>query len=165
MKQVTRRWLARSILLAVYIGLMVLMLVSGKQHTILIDNKDDPLGSYEAIDGMSVQIDNLESAEYYPGDRDRAVVQGQRHRIRVELFDDERVIEREFSVPFNQDMVLLSVPRLVSGMEPFIEPFTVQLEQARDDTANTQETEHQQFGTDAAGIPLDLTAPGEMGIP
>lgn len=154
-----KRVIIRSSLVVVYILIMVLMLVSGKRHTILIDNKDDPNGAYEAINGMSVQIDNLESAEYYPGDRDKALVKGQKHHIKVELFDDEKVVEADFTVPLNQDMVLLSVPKMVAGMEPFIEPFTVQLEQAGQEDLPVLEQEHQQFGTDAEGLPLDLSDP------
>ncbi|WP_304225999.1 DUF6672 family protein [Gracilinema caldarium] len=156
-----KKTLIRSALVFVYVLLLVLMLVTGKRHTILIDNKDAADGSYEAINGMSVQIDNLESAEYYPGDRDKALVKGQRHRIKIELFDDEKVIEREFRVPFGQDMVLLSVPKLVAGIEPFIEPFTVKLEQASQDSGAMQDQEHQQFGTDAEGIPLESGSPSE----
>lgn len=156
-----KKTLIRSALAAAYVLLLILMLVTGKRHTILIDNKDAADGTYEAINGMSVQIDNLESAEYYPGDRDKALVKGQRHRIKIELFDDEKIIEREFRVPFGQDMVLLSVPKLVAGIEPFIEPFTVKLEQASQDASPLQEQEHQQFGTDAEGLPLDQEPPLE----
>ena len=76
-----RSLIARSILLALYIAIMVLMVITGRRHTILIDNKDAPDGSYTAIDGMEVRINNQEALEYYPGDRDKAVVQGQRHKI------------------------------------------------------------------------------------
>lgn len=152
-----RRIIIRSALGLLYVALLVLMLVTGKRHTILIDNKADPDGAYRAINGMSVQIDVLESAEYYPGDRDKAVVKGQRHRITVELFDDEKVIEREFRIPLNQDMVLLSVPKMIAGIEPFIAPFTIQLEQTGMDNTATQNEGPQQFGSDADGVPLDLS--------
>ncbi|AEJ18703.1 DUF6672 family protein [Gracilinema caldarium] len=156
-----KRIIIRSALGLLYVLLLVLMLVTGKRHTILIDNKADPNGAFGAINGMSVQIDALEAAEYYPGDRDKAVVKGQRHRIRVELFDDEKVIERDFRIPLNQDMVLLSVPKMLAGIEPFIEPFTVQLEQASMDQTAAQNERHQQFGSDAEGLPLDMNTPAQ----
>jgi hypothetical protein len=159
-----KRIMIRSALALLYVALLALMLVTGKRHTILIDNKADPNGAYGAINGMSVQIDTLESAEYYPGDRDKAVVKGQRHHIKIELFDDEKVIERDFRLPLNQDMVLLSVPKLVAGIEPYIEPFTVQLEQAGMDQTANQSQEHQQFGTDAEGLPLDMGNPAQAGM-
>jgi len=154
-----KRLIIRSVLVLLYVSLLVLMLITGKRHTVLIDNKDDPNGLFGAINGMEVRIDSLESAEYYPGDRDKAVVKGQRHRIKVTLFDDEQVIEREFRIPLNQDMVLLSVPKMLSGIEPFIEPFTVQLEQASMDQTANQNEGHQQFGSDAEGLPLEMGEP------
>lgn len=159
-----KRIIIRSALGLLYVLLLVLMLVTGKRHTILIDNKADPNGSFGAINGMSVQIDALEAAEYYPGDRDKALVKGQRHHIKVELFDDEKVIERDFRIPLNQDMVLLSVPKMIAGIEPFIEPFTVQLEQASMDQTATQNEGHQQFGSDAEGLPLDMNTPAQPAL-
>jgi hypothetical protein len=130
-----RSLLARSLLLALYIAIMVVMVLSGRRHTILIDNKDAPDGSYMAIDGMEVQIDNLEALEYYPGDRDKAVVQGQRHKIKVDMFMEGREFETTFRIPFGQDMILLSVPKLAAGIEPYFEPFTV-LESIASEAAN-----------------------------
>ena len=148
--------LVRSILILLYVALLVLMLLTGKRHTILIDNKDAEDGSYLAIDGMSVQIDKLESAEYYPGDRDRALVNGQKHTIRVEIFADSKVIESSFTVPLGQDMVLLSVPKLISGIEPYIVPFSIQLEQASAPDAGPPQG--MQFGGDTVPPPEE-TAP------
>jgi hypothetical protein len=120
-----RSLIARSILLVLYVAVMLIMVFSGRQHTILIDNKDAPDESYTAIDGMEVQIDNLEALEYYPGDRDKAVVQSQRHKIKVNIFMEGREFEASFRIPFGQDMILLSVPKLAAGLEPYFEPFTV----------------------------------------
>lgn len=148
--------LVRSILVAVYIAILVLMLLTGKRHTILIDNKDAEDGSYLAIDGMSVQIDKQESSEYYPGDRDRALVNGQKHTIKVEIFSDSKVIESSFTVPLGQDMVLLSVPKLVAGVVPYIVPFSIQLEQASAPDAGPPQG--MQFGGDTVP-PVEETAP------
>jgi hypothetical protein len=148
MKSVTinrHRLIVRSILIAMYIGLLVVMLFTGKRHTILIDNKEAADGSYQAIDGMTVQIDKQEASEYYPGDRDKAMVNGQQHSIRVEILADGKVIENKFSVPLGQDMVLISVPKLVAGITPFMEPFTIQEEQA----SVPEPAAPQQFGGDS----------------
>ncbi|VBB39762.1 conserved hypothetical protein [uncultured Spirochaetota bacterium] len=141
----TRSLIARSILLALYIAVMLIMVITGRRHTILIDNKDAPDGSYMAIDGMEVQIDNQEALEYYPGDRDKAVVQGQRHKIKVDMFMEGREFEASFRIPFGQDMILLSVPKLAAGIEPYFEPFTV-LESIASDAANEAPTS---FGADS----------------
>lgn len=137
----------RSALAVVYVGIILLMMVTGRSHTILIDNKGDPQGAFGAVEGMEVSIDKLESSEYYPGDRDKAVVKGQRHSITVDLFMEGRVEKRDFKVPFGQDMVLLSVPKMLAGMEPWIEPFSVRTEaiQSNDGASN----QGMQFGGDA----------------
>ncbi len=119
-----RRRVIRSALIILYGLLMVLMIYTGRRHTILIDNKNSPDGFYRAIDGMTVSIDDGEPIEYYPGDRDKAVVQGQKHTLTIEIFDTGKVITRTFKIPLWTDMVLISVPKLVAGIEPWMEPFT-----------------------------------------
>ncbi|MEN6500605.1 MAG: DUF6672 family protein [Rectinema sp.] len=143
-----RRRLVQGGLLVVYILIMVLMVLTGRRHTILIDNKDAPDGSYSAIDGMEVSIDNQESAEYYPGDRDKALVQGQRHTIQVTIFDDNTTIEQEFTVPLWSDMMIISVPKLVAGIEPWIEPFTMaeQIQEAQESGPPSGEMSFQSLG-------------------
>lgn len=141
-----KRLIVRSALVAVYVALLVLMLLMGKRHTILIDNKEAEDGSYAAIDGMSVQIDSLESAEYYPGDRDKAVVNGQRHKIKIEIFAESKVVEQSFTVPFGQEMLILSVPKLVAGITPYVETFVPQTESA----VAADSSQPQEFGGDAA---------------
>jgi hypothetical protein len=106
-----------------YLGLGAAMMLSGRSHTVLIDNKGADDGSYEALDGILVSVDGKEGLEYYPGDRDKALVQGQRHRIRVELFSDGTITEKTFKVAFGESLVLLSVPKMVKGIEPFVERF------------------------------------------
>ncbi len=151
-----KKLVIRAILLAVYIGLLALMLLTGKQHTILIDNKDAEDGSYTGIDGMSVQIDNLESAEYYPGDRDMAVVKGQKHRIKVEIFSDGKTVEKNFSVPYSQGMLLLSVPKMLANIESWLEPFVVEQEQPAEGETNLSGA--MSFGADS---PITPEAPPE----
>jgi len=150
-----KRLIVRSALVAVYVALLVLMLLMGKRHTILIDNKEAEDGSYAAIDGMSVQIDSLESAEYYPGDRDKAVVNGQRHTIKVEIFAESKVVEQSFTVPFGQDMLILSVPKLVAGITPYVETFVPPTESA----VAADSSQPQEFGGDAAAPDAAPAAP------
>ena len=147
-----RSFVVRTILVLVYIAVLIIMLTTGKRHTILIDNKDSEDGSVLAIDGMSIQIDNQEASEYYPGDRDKAVVQGQKHKVRVEILADGKVVETTFRVPLNQDMVLLEVPKLIAGVEPYLKPFTMLQEQASAPTVDTPQSI--QFGGDAV-VPPD----------
>lgn len=115
-----RRLLVRSGLLAAYVALTALAFVLGKGHTILLDNKDTE--GVRAIDGLVISINGGEPIELYPGDRDKAVVQGQRHRVAVETLDGKK-IERTLRLPIGDDMLLLSIPRLVAGRQPILTPF------------------------------------------
>jgi hypothetical protein len=144
----TRRRLVQGGLLVVYILIMVLMIFTGRRHTILIDNKDAADGSYSAVNGMEVSIDTQESSEYYPGDRDKALVQGQKHTIKVTVFDDNRTLEKTFTVPLWSDMMIISVPKMAAGLEPWIEPFTMaeQIEEAQESGPPAGEMSFQSMG-------------------
>ncbi len=115
-----RRLLVRSALVAAYLGATAAVFVVGKGHTILLDNKDAE--GARAIDGLVISVNGGEEIELYPGDRDKAVVAGQRHRIAVETFDGKKV-ERTIRLPIAAEMMLLSIPMLVAGREPILTPF------------------------------------------
>ncbi len=117
-----RRVLVRAALLAAGVVLAAASFVLGKGHTILLDNKDVEGGAAEAIDGLVISVNGGEEIELYPGDRDKAVVMGQRHRVVVETMDGVRV-ERTIRLPIGRDMLLLSIPMLVAGKEPVLTPF------------------------------------------
>lgn len=142
-----RRWAIRGALAAVYLALAVTLFVTGKGHTILVDNKADPAGAYPALKAAVVSVGRQKPMEFYPGDRDKFVVKGQRHRIKVKpLAPGAQDLEVEFRLPLGQDMTLLSISKLTAGVEPWIEVFvapTVQemaAERAADDLANPLET-------------------------
>jgi hypothetical protein len=142
-----RKLLVRTILVILYIGLALLMAVTGKRHIILIDNKAAEDGSYEAVNGMSVQIDKQEASEFYPGDRDKASVNGPRHTITVETFEDKKRTVQSFSLPFSApEMVILSVPKLLAGKADYILPFSALQEQ--NSTAEVPVEGPQSFGGD-----------------
>ena len=119
----TRRLLIRVAVLVVYAGLLALTFVTGKGHTILIDNKNMEDGSVAAIDGVLVSVDGREALELYKGDRDKAVVKGQAHTISVEIISSGKVIKKRISLPIDTEMLLLSVPMLAAGLEPAVVPF------------------------------------------
>jgi hypothetical protein len=118
-----RRLIVRASCVAVYFVLLAVLFVNGKGHDILIDNRDSPDGAHLALDFVAVSVNGGESLEYYPGDRDRASVKGQKHRVVLELEDGSKV-EKNITVPLGQDMVLLSVPMLVAGVDGAVMPFT-----------------------------------------
>jgi hypothetical protein len=116
-----RRLWIRIALLAAYLGLVALFFVTGRAHVVLLDNKDTE--SAEAPDGVLVSVNGGEELELYRGDRDRATVQGQRLRVRLEVFADGTVTEKRLRLPLGQNMLLLSIPALLAGSEPVLVPF------------------------------------------
>ncbi|HNX73799.1 MAG TPA: hypothetical protein PKJ53_06445, partial [Spirochaetales bacterium] len=70
----------------------------------------------------------------------------------------EQKIEKEISIPFGQSMVLLSIPKLVNGVEPYMVPFTIQEENASEQALDqgTPDGEVQFGGTNPeAGVPIE----------
>lgn len=119
-----RRLVVRVALILAYLGLVALFFVTGKAHTVLLDNKDTE--SLEGIDGVLVRVNRDEELELYGGDRDKAVIRGQGFRVRVEVIDDGTVVEKRLRVPLNENIMLLSLPALVAGAEPVLVPFVPQ---------------------------------------
>jgi hypothetical protein len=116
-----RRLLVRGVLLLVYAGAIGLVFSLGKGHTLILDNKDAEDGSVKAIDSLSVVVDGQEPIELGAGERDMAKVQGQRHRVELTVKDGPK-LERRISVPVAEDVLLLSLPKLLAGA-PAVSPF------------------------------------------
>jgi hypothetical protein len=60
-------------------------------------------------------------------------VGGSKHRIRVEITDGTPPFEGRFTLPLAPDMFLLSVPKMINGIEPYIEVFHTQNESQEDE--------------------------------
>ena len=123
--KISKKILARSILGLLYILLTIVMFLTGRTHTILIDNKGDQNGLYKAVNGMEVSVDKGEPVEFYRGDRDKFTVKSQRHTINIEFFDGTESVSFKVKVPVSQDYVLLSVPKYLAGIEPYMEEFDI----------------------------------------
>ena len=63
MNKVHKRVVIRGIICLCYLLLAILMFVTGRTHTLLMDNKGNQDGSFSAINGMTVVIDNTTSEE------------------------------------------------------------------------------------------------------
>ena len=123
-KTLIRRLLIRLALVVVYAGLVMLTFVLGKGHTLLIDNKDLADGTLTAaMDGNMVSIDGREASEVYPGDRIMETVKGQTHTVTIEDMSRRQPIERTITLPLGEDMLLVSIPKLIAGVEPAVEVF------------------------------------------
>ncbi|MBN2811578.1 MAG: hypothetical protein JXP39_06770 [Spirochaetales bacterium] len=121
----TKKIGGRAVLAFVYVALLVVFFLTGRTHTILIDNKADPDGAWQAVRGMTVSVNGREPVEYLRGDRDREIVKGQKFSIRIEFFDGRDPFEATLRVPLSVDTLLLSVPKLIDGIEPAMEKFDI----------------------------------------
>ncbi|MBQ0167451.1 MAG: hypothetical protein KBT02_10140 [Treponema sp.] len=123
--RLSKKIIARSILVVLYILLVVVMFLTGRTHTILIDNKGDPDGAYKAVKGMEVRVDSGEPVEFMKGDRDKFPVKAQKHTIDIEFFDGSDPVSFTVTIPVSYDYVLLSIPKYLAGIEPYMEEFDI----------------------------------------
>lgn len=118
----SRRMVVRVALCAVYAALIAFMFTFGKGHTIIVDNKDTEDGKAKAFESVTVSVDGQEPMDLQSGDRDMAKVRGQGHMVQVTVKDQQKR-EVRIHVPLGEDVVLLSVPKLVAGLQPAVIPF------------------------------------------
>ena len=121
-----RTLIVRAAIIVLYILLAVLMFITGRSHTVFIDNRSAEDGSYSAIKSMTVTVNHNKPSEFMKGDRDKFVIKGQKLKIKVESFDGKIDGTYTMHVPLGEDMVLVSVPKLVAGMEGAMEKFEIQ---------------------------------------
>ncbi len=153
----TRRLLVRAALIVVFAGLVVLMFNLGKLHTFILDNKNLADGSLTAARGGNlVSIDGREASEIYPGERSMEKVKGQRHTITVTSLSGTDKVVRRISLDLDSEMMLVSLPRLIAGKEPYMEVFVplnvVTTAEERAGTDNSF-TSPEAGGTDPVVIP------------
>ncbi|AEF86299.1 hypothetical protein TREPR_3582 [Treponema primitia ZAS-2] len=118
-----RRLIIRSALVIAWIGLGVLLFILNRGHSILVDNRNIEADNIRAPDLIKVSVDGSKTLEFFRGDRDIFDVGGGLHRIRVEFSDGKPPFETNFTLPLKPDMFLLSIPRMINGMEPYFEEF------------------------------------------
>ena len=134
-----RRLMIRLSLIISWIGFGILLFISNRGHTLIIDNKDDDI---IRASNIKVTLDKGKSAVFSRGDRDLFNVSGGRHYLYIEYTDGTPPFETRFTLPLGPDMFLLSIPRITAGAENAIEVFHRQRE-----SRNT-ETEDEPITTD-----------------
>jgi len=149
----SRRLAVRLGLIVVYAALIAGVFSFGKGHTLIIDNKDSEDGSIKAIESLSVSVDGQEAIDLSAGDRDMAKIRGQGHRVEITVKDGQKV-EKRISVPLNEDILLVSLPKLLAG-QPSVIKFV-----APDAVAPTDEGNNNAFTS-----PTDPNAPAVPGVP
>lgn len=132
----------RSILSFAYICLFVFVFLTGRTHTLLIDNKTTSDGVFQAVNGMKISVNKGSPVEYLKGDRDLVLVKGQKVHMNIEFFDGRESINSVFSIPLSNDMVILSIPKLIGGDPLPLEVF----DSYKENKAKTDSEEGERFG-------------------
>ena len=128
-----RRLFIRLSLVVVWIGLGVILFVLNRGHTLLVDNRNVESPALRAPDLITVGVNKLKPLEFFRGDRDLFKVKGRKQRISIEFSDGTPPFEGSFVLPLWPDMYLLSIAKMLNGVEPYIEVFHTQPEPRSDD--------------------------------
>jgi hypothetical protein len=113
----------RAALIALWIGIGVVLFIFNRGHALLVDNRNLQDEGIRAPGLVTVYVDNQNGLEFLRGDRDRFQVAGSNHRIYIEFDDGMPPLEKTFTLPIKDDMYILSIPKMISGIEPFVEVF------------------------------------------
>ena len=136
-----RRLLIRAALAAAWLGLGALLFVLNRGHALLVDNRNVTAPELRAPDLIKVTVNKGKPLEFFRGDRDIFDVGGGRHRIRVEFSDGKSPFETTFSLPLGPDMFLLSIPKMINNVEPYIEVFRSKQAQQSDDEKDEKQAQ------------------------
>ena len=117
------RWFHRLVLVAALIALGVWLFYIGREHQIFLDNKT--FGDFKALEQVNVSINNGETVELMPRERDMKKVVGSKFEIKAEVFDDKgeisNTITKIINLCFSKD-IMINLPAFAGGAENFIVP-------------------------------------------
>ncbi|MBR0234044.1 MAG: hypothetical protein IJQ47_08350 [Synergistaceae bacterium] len=117
------RWFQRLVLVAALIALGVWLFYIGREHQIFLDNKT--FGDFKALEQVNVSINNGETVELMPRERDMKKVVGPKFEIKAEVFDDKgeisNTITKTINLCFSKD-IMINLPAFAGGAENFIVP-------------------------------------------
>jgi hypothetical protein len=118
----SRRLVVRCALIVVWAALIGFVFTFGKGHTLILDNKDSDDGSVKAIESLTISVDGQDPIDLQAGDRDMAKVRAQSHKVEVTVKDGQKVA-KTITVPLKEDVLLLSIPKLMAGAQGAVIPF------------------------------------------
>jgi hypothetical protein len=136
-----RRLMIRLALVVVWIALGITLFVLNRGHSILLDNRNVASPELRAPDLITVSVNRIKPLEFFRGDRDIVEVGGGKNRIKVDFSDGSPPFEAQFTLPLGPDMFILSIPKMLNGIEPYIEVFNSQQNQRNNDIEDEQPEE------------------------
>jgi len=149
----SRRLLVRIALIVVWALFIAVIFIFGKGHTLILDNKDAEDGSVKAFESLSVSVDGQDPIDLQAGDRDMAKVRAQSHKVEVTVKDGQKVV-KAIHVPLNEEVVLLSIPKLMAGAPDAVIKFVPK-------EAPVPAEDNQSI----SNTPTDAAAPAQPGAP
>ncbi|MDR0629257.1 MAG: hypothetical protein LBG24_06425 [Treponema sp.] len=128
-----RRTIIQIVTVVIWIGLGIIIFVNFRGHTLIVDNRNVEEAGLEAPDLITVTVNEGDSREFFRGDRDLVSVTGGSHRILVEFNNGSPSFEGRFRLPVVENMYILSIPKMIKGIKPFVEPFYTEPERPQPD--------------------------------
>lgn len=115
------RWFQRLVVLAGLIALGVWLFYIGREHQIFLDNR--PLNEHKALEQVNVSINNSDTVELMPRDRDVRKIVGPEFNLKAEIFDENgeitSTINKVIHVDFSKD-IMINLPTLAGDDDGFI---------------------------------------------
>ena len=136
-----RRFIFRLALVAVWLILGIVLFILNRGHSILLDNRNLSSPELRAPDMIKVTVNRIKPIEFFRGDRDVVEVGGGKSRIKVEFSDGTPPFEASFSLPIGPDMFILSIPKMINGIEPYFEVFRSAQQEVRTNSEEQEEAE------------------------
>ena len=120
-----RRIIIRTTLIAVLILIGIFLYIIGKEHKLLIDNKDIVLSdiTYSAAIPYKVWVDNQEVGVIEKGERVVVKITGINHKIVVEEIKDKELTGEEYEKRFKlktNESATINVPAMVNNTNQWI---------------------------------------------
>src|SRR3712207_9120324 len=89
----------------VFIAIIYILMLTGREHSIILDNKNGLSGLRYSIDGENYQEMGTKKIQRY--------VQGNSHTIYLKKATGE-VLEKDFKLSFHDENVEISIPNMMS---------------------------------------------------
>ena len=121
-----KRIIIRTALVAALILIGIFLYVIGKEHKVVIDNRDISVGDiiYNASTTYVVWVDNQEIGVIKKGERKIAKVAGVSHKIVVEEIEDNVLTgeryEKRFKLKTNES-AMVNIPALINNANEWID--------------------------------------------
>jgi len=121
-----KRIIIRTALVSALILIGIFLYVIGKEHKVLIDNRDISVGdiTYSASTTYVVRVDNQEIGVIKKGERNAAIVTGVSHKIVVEEIKSNVLTGEKHEKRFrlkNNESATVNIPAMINNANEWID--------------------------------------------